>query len=83
VGGVPDVIGRNERGLLVPRRDPRAVADAIRELLDQPAMAEELGRNGREYVYPAYDVATLVASIERMYTELAIDRGLVRALRHA
>jgi glycosyltransferase involved in cell wall biosynthesis len=36
--------------LVVPPGNPEALAHAVTELLDDPAMAEELGRNGRQFV---------------------------------
>ena len=36
--------------LVVPPGNPAALAHAVTELLDDPAMAEELGRNGRRFV---------------------------------
>lgn len=75
VGGVPDVIGYNERGLLVPPRDPRAVAHAVEGLLERPQYAEQLGRAGRSHVYPVYDIASLVRRIEGLYSDLAGERG--------
>ncbi len=77
VGGVPDVIGPNERGILVPPRDPRAVAHAVEDLLARPADASRLGRAGRSHVYPAYDIGTLVGRIERLYTDLSRERRLL------
>ena len=37
-------------GLVVPPEDPKALADAILTLVHNPALADELGRNGRKYV---------------------------------
>lgn len=79
VGGVPDVIGANERGVLVPPRDPHSVARAVADLLARPAEAARLGHAGRSYVYPVYDIGTLVDRMERLYTDLARERGLLGA----
>ncbi|MDN5852897.1 MAG: glycosyltransferase family 4 protein [Actinomycetia bacterium] len=40
VGGVPDMVG--DGGVLVPARDPAALADAIQCVLDSPELAEDL-----------------------------------------
>jgi glycosyltransferase involved in cell wall biosynthesis len=48
VGGIRDVLTDGETGLLVPDGDDRAMADAIRRLHRDPALAERLSANGRE-----------------------------------
>ncbi len=50
VAGVPDVIADGVHGLLVPERDPAALAAAIGRLLADPALTARLGRAARERV---------------------------------
>lgn len=76
VGGVPDLVGA-DAGVLVPPRDPQAVAEAVRRLISDPAEAARLGAGGRSRVYPAYDIATLVDRIETLYLDLATQHGLM------
>jgi glycosyltransferase involved in cell wall biosynthesis len=45
VGGIPDALG--DAGRLVPPRDPVALAAAVDELLDHPALAAQLGDAAR------------------------------------
>jgi glycosyltransferase involved in cell wall biosynthesis len=49
-GGVPDVVDDNKDGILVPPRNPRALADALREILADPERADALGQAGRKKV---------------------------------
>jgi glycosyltransferase involved in cell wall biosynthesis len=53
VGGVPDVIEHDRTGLLVPRRDPEAMARGLVDLLSDPprraAMAAAAGETLRRY----------------------------------
>jgi glycosyltransferase involved in cell wall biosynthesis len=50
-GALPEVVGTNgESGILVEPNNPEALVDAIRQLLDDPAARERLGRNGRQRV---------------------------------
>jgi glycosyltransferase involved in cell wall biosynthesis len=44
-GAIPDVIG--DAGIVFPEGDETAIADAIRTLLEQPALRAEYGANGR------------------------------------
>lgn len=47
-GGIPDAIEDGRSGLLVPPRDPRALAQAIARLLADPDAAHAMGRYGQE-----------------------------------
>ncbi len=46
VGGVPHLVEHERTALLVPPRDPEALAAAALRLLDNPDLAETLRRNG-------------------------------------
>ncbi|MDX1643780.1 MAG: glycosyltransferase, partial [Thermoanaerobaculia bacterium] len=45
VSSIPEVVEDGRTGLLVPPRDPAALADAIGRLLDDPLLAAEIGRS--------------------------------------
>src|SRR5687768_13132200 len=47
VPGCREVVRHNVNGLLVPVRNGRALADAIRLLLQSPQLRERFGRAGR------------------------------------
>ena len=63
VGGVPDVVVDGVTGLLVERRDPVALGDAVAELLDHPDRALEMGLRGHERRYASFDLNDTVARI--------------------
>jgi glycosyltransferase involved in cell wall biosynthesis len=76
VGGVPDVVVDGETGYLVGAGDANGMAEAIIELLKNPGKAGEMGRWGREAVYPKFAVQTLIANVEGLYAELLRNGGL-------
>jgi len=46
IGGIPYVIDNNKNGLLVPPKDPKALAKAIIKILENPKLAKKMGENG-------------------------------------
>ena len=65
VGGVPELVRDGETGLLVPERDPAALAAALELLLDSPELRRTLRQKARALVEESFDVrsnARLVAS---------------------
>jgi glycosyltransferase involved in cell wall biosynthesis len=66
-GALPEVVGTDgEAGILVPPRDPRAMAAAIRGILAEPLRAERMGRAARrrvERVFRWSDAAAGLAAV--------------------
>ena len=75
-GGVPEVVVQGETGLLVPMGDPVAMAEAICQLLGDPARREEMGAKGRERVRSIFTVQRTATEIEAVYTALFGDSRL-------
>ncbi|PPK65015.1 glycosyltransferase family 4 protein [Actinokineospora auranticolor] len=46
VGGLPEVVGHGEAGLVVPPCDPQALAAAVRKLLEAPELRADFGAAG-------------------------------------
>lgn len=72
-GGIPGVVRHGENGLLAPPGDAPALAAAMAQLLDDPALARRLGEAGRaglaEYTWErvyARTVEAYRAALERM-----------------
>ena len=76
VGGIPEVIEDGKTGLLVPPRDPGALADAILAVLSNPALAKTLGKNGREVVCARFSAERMVRKTEQLYLDLAAAKGI-------
>jgi glycosyltransferase involved in cell wall biosynthesis len=74
VGGVPDLIEDGLNGLLVPARDPAALADATVGLLTEPARAEAMGRRGRDRRRSEFDIANTIGRIEELYEALVSSK---------
>src|SRR5262249_36032629 len=55
VGGIVDVIRHEQTGLLVPERDPDALADAVVRVLRDPHLARALAERGLEHARDYFD----------------------------
>ena len=56
VGGVMEVIDDGNTGILVPSAEPRALADAIQYLINNPKIRFEMGRKGRNRVSQMFNI---------------------------
>ncbi len=70
VGGTPEAVVHGKTGLLVPPRDPRALADAILELLGDPRLAQQMGKAGRGRVKKEFGLDRMIQEMEGLYEEL-------------
>ena len=59
-GGIPEVIGDGETGVLVPPRDPSALADAMARLLEDAALRKRMGEAGLSRVRAQFSVEKMV-----------------------
>lgn len=67
VGGNPEVVAAGRTGLLVPPRDPDALAEALGQLWTQPDLRARMGAAGRQRVEALFDVRRMVADYEALY----------------
>jgi len=77
VGGVPEVVEDGRTGILVPSGDPVQLAEAVMSLLDHPVGAARLGVEGRHRIEEHFDIRTMVARYESLYSQLS---GLSQAV---
>jgi glycosyltransferase involved in cell wall biosynthesis len=70
VGGVGEIVADGDTGVLVPPRNPDALAGAICTLLDDADARERMGQAGRARVEAEFTIEQTVRSYESLYGEL-------------
>jgi glycosyltransferase involved in cell wall biosynthesis len=76
VGGNAEIVQDGTTGLLVPPQDSSALADAVLRLMRNSDFADNLGKNGREYVVANFSFQRMLENTDDLYTELLHSRGL-------
>jgi glycosyltransferase involved in cell wall biosynthesis len=66
-GGIPEVVAHEETGLLVPPRDPRALAGAISLMLKDRDRRERMGRAGLDRVTRLFTAERMVEKTLEAY----------------
>lgn len=69
-GGNPELVQDGVSGLLVPPRDPAAMASAVERLLGDPGLASRLGRAARERVVAGFSTDVRLDRIEALYRKV-------------
>jgi glycosyltransferase involved in cell wall biosynthesis len=70
IGGTDEAVTHEVTGLLVPPRDPAALAAAIRRLQADPQLAGRLAAAGRERVQREFSSAATARNVMRIYDEV-------------
>ena len=76
VGGVSEVVHDGASGILVQPRNADAIASGVLQLLEDPVRARQMGLAGRASVIPKYTVGRLVGDMEKLYLDLAREKGI-------
>lgn len=69
VCGIAEVVIDGETGLLVPQRDPRALADAVRRMVSDRDAALKMAEAGRAHVEKLFDPARNIAAVYDLYVD--------------
>ena len=75
LAGMPELIRNGHTGLLVPPRDPAALAHAIAKLAADPGWRAELGRAGRALVEAQFSLTAKLDATEALYRRLVTRRS--------
>ena len=70
-GGIPEAVEHGVSGLLVPERDPLALAREMLDLAAQPARYAAMSAAAAQRVEKEFNIRTTVAALEGFYDEAA------------
>ena len=83
VGGCSELVSDGATGLVVPARDPHALALAMRTLWEDSARSRRLGAAGALRARQEFRLENTVVENERVYTECVEAKEALRARRRA
>ncbi len=78
VGGVPELIKQGETGLLVPLKQPRALADAILALAADKELRESMGQKARQLMQQKFSASKMADEICMLDKDLIEHQEAVR-----
>ncbi|MDR0838340.1 MAG: glycosyltransferase [Oscillospiraceae bacterium] len=73
-GGNPYLIANGENGLVVPKKDAAALADAIASLMDDPDRMRRMSARSREIYKERFTLETMVNNIENAYRRVLDEK---------
>ena len=71
VGGIPTLIEDGANGILVAPGDIDALAQSLKQLMDNPKQAVALGAAARKTIIERYDASAFRAALHKLHAEIA------------
>jgi len=76
VGGIPEIVAHEKTGLLVPPKNPQALAEAILKLYYNRKLASSYGEEGYKVVHEEYSSRAMAKKIIREYEQIARRKNI-------
>jgi glycosyltransferase involved in cell wall biosynthesis len=73
-GGPAEYVSDGKTGFVVPVGDDRAIATRLEQLLDNPSLADQLGREGRRRTIDQFEYRRMITDLLDLYRE-ALEIG--------
>ena len=74
IGGMPQIIGQNERGIVCSNIDALEMSQHIRRLNDDPRLRQEMGNRGAAWVQQNCGMSTYLKQVVGAY-EIALAKS--------
>lgn len=78
VGGIPDVVINERTGLLVPEKDPRALAEALKRVIADPETADKFTVNAQKHIESCFSWHAVIEKLDILYGRLGNPTGTQR-----
>ena len=75
VTGCREVVANDRTGLLVPVKNPKALAEAMCKMIENPGMRAEMGKEGRRKMEKEFDEKIVIGKILEVYHNLLQSRA--------
>ncbi len=79
ISGIPELVDDGRHGLLVEPRDPAALADALRRVLQEPGLAGALSRAARQRICEVFDSSRTTLVLRDLFLAQLRQRAAVQA----
>jgi glycosyltransferase involved in cell wall biosynthesis len=74
VGGMPEIVTDGREGLVVPPRDPQAIATALQRLERNESERRAFGDAARKTIEARFNIEDSIAKTQRLYERLMADK---------
>jgi glycosyltransferase involved in cell wall biosynthesis len=75
IGGLAEIVQHGRTGLLVPPGDVDALAEALKQILQNRELAEQMGQAGREYALAHFNRERYIDKILQIYELMISEKG--------
>jgi glycosyltransferase involved in cell wall biosynthesis len=81
ISGIPELIDDENSGLLVPERDPQALAEALTRLLTDETLRKRLSDGGRGHVHETHALADRVRPLTEIFMQQIREPSVAAAIK--
>jgi glycosyltransferase involved in cell wall biosynthesis len=75
IGGLAEIVQHGSTGLLVPPGDVDALAEALKQILQNRDLAEQMGQAGREFALEHFDRERYLDRLLQIYESMISEKG--------
>jgi glycosyltransferase involved in cell wall biosynthesis len=70
VGGTPEIVDNMKNGVLIPPRDPEAMAHSLSDLLENKELTAVIGKEGQKKIRESFSWDENVRQLKEVYSEI-------------